>query len=49
MKLIKGKNGPYFCRNILDLLYGGFNLNNFIKNNSKEDFEIFKKTSIISG
>ena len=43
MKLIKGKNGPYFCRNILDLLYGGFNLNNFIKNNSKEDFEIFKK------
>ena len=42
MELIKGKNGPNICRCILDLLYQGFKLNNFIQNN-EEDFLIFLK------
>ena len=42
MKLIKEKNGPDICRCILDLVYSGLNLNNFLQNNI-EDLNTFQK------
>jgi hypothetical protein len=42
MKLIKGQNGPNICRCMLDLVYTGLKVNDFLNNNI-EDFNTFQK------